>query len=139
MAKLDSKIAAKLWDAVVITMERFHAKIVVHEKSTFLGYADITLTAPGLPGFSLKMRGIEAKILKGNMYIDFPSERGADGNFYPQFFPKTAEMRAVLTSAIFADQRVLDTVESAAQAPADEQASAPVAGTETGTPNPFND
>ena len=136
MANLNQAVAARLWAACTITMDRFHAKIVKHEKSIFLGYADITLTIPSLEGFALKMRGVEAKVLKGNQHIDFPSERGADGQFYPQFFPKSAEMRAVLTTAIFQDQRVLDTVEAAAQAPVDEQVSSPT-GAEAGDPNPF--
>lgn len=117
MAELNRAIAAKLWQEMTIELDRFHAKIVRHEKSVFLGYADLTLTIPNLPGFALKLRGLDVKMLKGNPHIDFPSERGADGNFYPHFFPKSNEMRQVLTTAIFSDERVAATVESAAQAP----------------------
>lgn len=134
---LDNKIAAKLWSALSISVDRFHAKIVVHPKSVFLGYADITILQPGLEGFALKIRGVDVKMLKGNAHIDFPSERGADGVFYPQFFPKTAEMRAVLTTAIFADERVKDTVEAAANEPVDvQEESTPAEDMEA---NPFTD
>ena len=134
MADLNKTVAAKLWDALSISIDRFHTKLVKHEKSVFLGYADITISSPVLDGLALKVRGVEAKVLKGNPHIDFPSERGADGNFYPQVFPKTAEMRAVLTTAIFSDERVQAAVESAAQAPVDtEQESA-----EASVDNPFS-
>ena len=137
MAEMNKTVAAKLWDALTITIDRFHGKIVVHPNSVFLGYADVTLSIPSLPGFALKLRGIEVKNLKGNAHIDFPSERGADGEFYPQFFPKSAEMRAVLTTAMFADQRIMDTVEAAATAPpeADSGAADPVEAT---ADNPFS-
>ena len=136
MAKLNEAIAAKLWEACTIVMDRFHAKIVVHEKSVFLGYADITLTIPSIEGFALKLRGVEVKNLKGVAHIDFPSERGSDGNFYPQFFPKSAEMRAVLTAALFQDERVMATVEAAANEPIESEsgAAAPV---EASADNPF--
>lgn len=136
MAELDKAVAAKLWDALTITLDRFHAKIVKHEKSIFLGFADVTITIPKLPGFALKLRGIELKNLKGNPHIDFPSERGADNVYYPQVFPKTNEMRTVLTTALFSDQRVLDTVEAASQVPAETaEASEPISADAN---NPFN-
>jgi DNA-binding cell septation regulator SpoVG len=130
MAELNKETAARLWDRCKISLDRFHGKVVKHEKSIFLGYADITLDAGD--GLVLKMRGVEVKNLKGNPHIDFPSERGADGQYYPQFFPKSAELRAVLTTAIFADERVQSAIESASQVP--EQST----GTESSTSNPFS-
>lgn len=132
MTEMNKTVAARLWDACSIELDRFHAKIVKHENSIFLGYADITIRIPQLEGFALKLRGVEVKNLKGNPHIDFPSERGADGNFYPQFFPKTPEMRAVLTTSIFRDSRIMETVETASQVPAEDSAA-----TKTSVDNPF--
>lgn len=135
MAEINKTLAAKLWDALTIELDRFHAKIVKHPKSIFLGYADITIGIPSI-GFALKVRGVELKNLKGNPHLDFPSERGADNVFYPQVFPKTGELRAVLTTALFSDQRVLDTVEAAARVPVESDGDAP-AEAMAGGDNPF--
>ena len=136
MAELNKVVAARLWEMCDITVDRFHAKIVKHDKSIFLGYADITIDIPKLEGFTLKLRGINVKVLKGEPFLDMPSEKGADGEFYPTYFPKKNELRAVLTTAIFKDQRVLDTIEAAAQAPveAEEQ---PVGTEALSADNPF--
>lgn len=115
---IDQNIASRLWEACSITVDRFHAKIMPHEKSTFLGYADITVDASaGVPGLKLKLRGIEVKVLKGNNHLDMPSEKGADGQYYPRFFPLTGEFRAVLTTAIFRNPQVIATVEAAKAMP----------------------
>jgi DNA-binding cell septation regulator SpoVG len=139
MADLNKAVAAKLWDAVRVELDRFHTNLVKHPKSVFLGYADITLTIPRLEGFALKVRGIEIKLLKGNPFIAFPSERGADGTFYPQVFPKSGEMRAVLTTALFSDERVQAAVEAAAQMPEATEGTEGTEGAEASTSNPFSD
>ncbi len=134
---------AKLWNGMTVSVDRFHAQIVVHPKSLFLGYADITfgVTDEILPGLQFKVRGVEVKILKGNHNIGFYSEKGGDGVWYPQVFPKTPELREVLTAAIFSDQRIMDTIEAAANLPvepatdADEAGAAPAAASAS---NPFS-
>jgi len=133
MADLNKGIAAKLWDALTITVERFNTVIRQHDKSTFLGYADVKVDATAaVPGLVFQLRGIECKILKGVNHIDMPSEKGADGKFYPRYFPQTAEFRAVLTTAIFLNAGVLSAVETAkTQAPAPAQGGASAS-------NPFN-
>ena len=138
MAELNKEIAAKLWETLSIELDRFHAKIVKHPNSVFLGYMDVTIEIPKLPGFALKLRGIELKILKGKPFVDFPSERGADGVYYPQYFPKSAEMRAVLTNVLFADARVQATIESAAQVPEETGDDEGTEGTQANADNPFN-
>jgi len=135
MADLDKAVAAKLWDAMTVGIDRFHLKLFPHPKSVFLGYADITLTIPQLEGFALKVRGVGCKILKGNAMLEFKEELGADGEYYPQVFPKTHEMRAVLTTAIFAHKDVQEAVAAAGRLP--EQSDEGEA-SEADAANPFN-
>lgn len=123
--KINQEVAAALWNAIEITVDRFHAKIMPHEKSTFLGYADITVDATSvLPGLKLKLRGIETKILKGINRLDMPSEKGADNQYYPRFFPLTGEFREVLTAAIFRNAQVMATVEAAKAMPTESSVAA---------------
>ena len=118
---INQQVAENLWNACSITVDRFHTKVIPHEKSTFLGYADITVdVTAALPGLKLKLRGIEAKVLKGNNHLDMPSEKGEDGQYYPRFFPLTGELRAVLTAAIFNDGQVSAAVEAAKSMPTQE-------------------
>jgi len=122
---IDQNVASRLWEACTILVDRFHAKIIPHEKSTFLGYADITLNVSNaLPGMKLKLRGIEVKILKGTQHLDMPTEKGADGQYYPRFFPLSGELRAVLTTAIFRNEQVASCLEAAKNMPAPQAASA---------------
>lgn len=93
---------------------RFRAKIVEHANSTFLGYADATLVVPAAiskdADLMLRIRGIQVKILNGTPRIDLPQERGSDGKWYPTIFPKSAETREMLTSALLSDRLVAATV-----------------------------
>lgn len=133
MADINRKIAETLWNALRITVERFNTVIKPHDKSTFLGYADVKVDATAVvPGLVFQLRGIEVKILKGNQHVDMPSEKGADGKFYPQYFPQTAELRAVLTTAIFLDGKVASAVEAA------KNAQPAQGGTAAGAANPFS-
>jgi DNA-binding cell septation regulator SpoVG len=133
MADANREICASLWSKLKVTVERFNTVIKTHDKSTFLGYADVKIDASAaLPGFVMQLRGIECKILKGNPHIDMPSEKGADGKFYPRYFPQTAELRAVLTAAVFTSDQVKSAVEAAKRA-----TPAPAAGT-TDASNPFS-
>jgi DNA-binding cell septation regulator SpoVG len=117
--KIDQAVCARMWDQLNISVDRFSTKLQpewIREKTTFLGYADITVDATAaLPGLKFKLRGIEVKQLKGNDHIDMPSERGSDGVHYPRYFPLTGEFRAVLTTAIFQNSHVQAAVEAAAQ------------------------
>lgn len=136
---------AALWNQLAphTSIDRFHEKINVREKSIFLGYADITIGVG--PHFSWKVRGVNVKMLNGKAHLDFPSERGADGKYYPQTFPKTAETRKVLTTLVFNDERVKQAMQNAAElqaaAPAEEipasveAEAAPAAA--VAVPNPF--
>lgn len=117
MSQINRAMAANLWENLDVSVDRFHAKITPHEKSVFLGYADITIDGERvLPGLKLKLRGVEVKELKGNPHIEMPSERAADGKFYPRYFPLSGELRQVLTMKIFSHGDVRSAVEAAKRA-----------------------
>jgi DNA-binding cell septation regulator SpoVG len=138
---INKKLAASIWGNVGITVERFTAKIALHEKSQFLGYASVKVEGrPGTPveGFCFYLNGVGVKILKGNPYVEMPTEKAANGTYYDRFAPGTAETRAVLTTAIFRDENVQAAIQTAgdmvrqaqgAGAPAEQSADA----------NPFGD
>ncbi|KKN09978.1 hypothetical protein LCGC14_1041160 [marine sediment metagenome] len=110
------QLCGKLWNdfAPHTTIDRFHSKLAIHPKSTFLGYADVTLGFMTRCGHvaQWKLRGLEVKLLNGKQHLDMPSERSSDGKYYPQFFPKTPADRAVLTTMVFTDARVTETIDS---------------------------
>lgn len=95
---------------------RFRAHVREHASSVFVGYADATLVVDGaLPGgepLALRIRGIEVKITQSGPRIDFKSEQGRDGEWYPLLFPKSAETRVALTNAILADRMVAACVQT---------------------------
>ncbi len=123
------QLCGRLWNdfAPYTTIDRFHPKLAIHPKSTFLGYADVTLGFKTACGHIVqwKLRGIEVKLLNGKQHLDMPSERSSDGNYYPQFFPKTPADRVVLTTMIFTDARVTEAINSipAVEVPAEVPAS----------------
>lgn len=89
---------------------RFRSHVRHHEKSTFVGYADATLVVEGaLPDgadLNLRIRGIEVKITAAGPRIDFKSEKGRDGEWYPMLFPKSGATRTALTNALLSDRMV---------------------------------
>ena len=75
-------------------------------KSSFLGYADFTLRCDA--GLVLKLRSLEVKVLKGKIYLDFPSEESKTQKdehgklkWFPRLLTKTAESRDVFTKLVF--------------------------------------
>ncbi len=138
--------SALLWEAIAGSrVDRFHAKIVPHESSVLFGYADVTLVVKTALGviFPIKLRGIVVKSLKGNPHIDMPAEKGSDGEYYDIVMPRSAALRAVLTTLIFNDPEVAATIEQAAQLPAGESTgtstspAAPAEETQFSAGNPF--
>lgn len=132
-----------IWNLLAVNLDRFHVNIVKHAKSVFLGYADVTMIGrEGTPleGFAFKVRGIEVKNLKGNPHIDFPSEKGANGTYYPICFPKTAETRMVLITSLFSTDDVQAAIAASAEAPMAEGSDESPAGTSApaATANPFS-
>ena len=94
---------------------RFRSVMRTHDDSIFLGFADATLVVEGaLPDGSdllLRVRSVEVKVVRGNdgdvsPRIDFKSEKGQNGTWYPILFPKSAETRTALTNAILKDRFV---------------------------------
>lgn len=79
-------------------------------KASFLGYVDLDWIDD--LGFKIKFRSLEAKVLKGQVYLDFPSEKSnkkdenGDPIYYPRMLTKTAESRDVMTMIVFRDKRV---------------------------------
>ena len=75
---------------------------VSRPKSTFLGYADATLviTAGDVEVLQFRLRNMQLKVVNGTFRMDFHSEKGSDGTWYPTCFPKTALSRKRLTAAI---------------------------------------
>jgi len=114
--------AALLWESICgeSRIDRFHEKIVPHEKSTLFGYADVTIVVATAFGVTcpIKLRGLVVKSLKGKAHIDMPAEKGSDGDYYDQFMPRSAALRTVLTTLIVADPEVQATVQRASTAPA---------------------
>lgn len=114
---INKQLAASIWNNVSVGVERFTAKITLHEKSQFLGYASVKIEGrPGTPveGLCLYLNGLGVKILKGNPYIEMPTEVGSKEQRYDRFAPGTAETRAVLTAGIFEDAQVQAAVTAAA-------------------------
>ncbi len=110
-------LLSALWVAIAANsaIDAFHEKIYPHAKSIFLGYADITLGIPTVGGhlFVFKVRGFGVKLLNGKPHLDMPQEESKteSGKFFPKAFPKTAIDRHLITTMIFADQRVKDAIE----------------------------
>ncbi len=109
---------AKIWSdyAPHTTIDSFNGSIALHEKSTFLGYADVTLGIKTASGHTSqwKLRGLEVKLLGGKPHLDMPQEKGSNGKWYPKFFPKSAADRVVITALVFSDSRVIAAIEQAA-------------------------
>ena len=86
---------------------RFRSVPRVHEKSTFVGYANGTLVVPDALGedgdLALHVRGIEIKITERGPRFDFKSEKGRDGVWYDLMFPKNGNTRKHITAALLSD------------------------------------
>ena len=86
-------------------------------KASFLGYFDLTVGDD--LGFLLKLRSMEAKVIKGRFAIDFPSEKSTQTDeqgkpkYFPRYLTKTAESRDVLTKLVFRDPRIKAAAEDA--------------------------
>jgi hypothetical protein len=75
---------------------------VTRAKSTFLCYADATLVvaAGDTEVLQLRLRNMQLKVVNGNFRVDFHSEKGTNGTWYPTVFPKSKISRERLTAAI---------------------------------------
>jgi len=134
MAELNKAVAAELYRRIRVTVRRWAPKLTVHPKAVFLGYADViveTLHEMGGKavdlGHIMQLRGIEVKILNGNLFLDMPGDFvKEDGKKYPYFFPLSAEFRAVLTARVGNDERIAAAFTEGAEARgrADAQAQA---------------
>lgn len=138
---LNKKLAASIWSNVAVTVSRFTAKIKLHEKSQFLGYASVKVEGrPGtaVEGLCFYLNGLGVKILKGNPYIEMPNELADNGERYDRFAPGTAETRAVLTAGIFEDASVQAAVTAAGRMVLETQGAPAQAAAEGSDSNPFS-
>lgn len=112
--------AAFLWEDICdeSRVDRFHKKIVQHSKSVLYGFATVTLVVKTASGilFPIKLSGLAVKSLKGKPRIDMPSEKGADGEWYDHFMPRSGAGRAALTTFVFSDPEVQEAIAEAAAA-----------------------
>lgn len=127
----------QLWSAMEIGVDRWHENIKVHTKSTFLGYADVIfgIKPAILPGLTFKVRGVEVKLVNGKALIGFPQDRGTNDQYYPRAFPKTRELREVLTMGIFRNAEIKASLEKATNLPVESEPEATM--TSTDADNPF--
>jgi len=143
--------AGLLWAAIIgeSRVDRFWANFKKHPKSLFFGHADVTLVVETKTGvkFPIKVRGIAVKTIKGKPNIGMPSEEGKDdagngtGEHYDIVMPRSAALRRVVTTLIFADEAVQATIADAAVRAERESDGAEPAGepegAELGENNPF--
>jgi hypothetical protein len=124
MADLDKVLCSKLWERWRKSLvepdqrdesgklrKRWRPRPVEEQdfesgKGSFLGFVDLTMIDD--LGFSFKWRSLEAKILGGIVYVDFPSEKSdridpktGKPFYYPRFFTKTPESRDLVTNLVF--------------------------------------
>lgn len=141
MTPVQRENCKKLWSTMDIGLDTYHEHIRVHQKATFLGYADITFGVKPtlLPGLTFKVRGVEVKLVNGKPMLGFPQELGSNGNWYPKCMPKSRELREVLTLAIFEDARIKAAIQKSAELPAETSAdTSDAAATLTSGDNPFD-
>jgi hypothetical protein len=88
--------------SIAFTDLKTRGTTVTREKSTFLCYADATLVvaADRTEILQLRLRNMQLKVVNGAFRVDFHSEKGNDGQWYPTAFPKSAVSRKRLTAAI---------------------------------------
>lgn len=150
MAELNKVLCKALWERYrtsEIEENCFRPRPVAEQdsesgKAAFLGYGDFTLRDD--LGFAFKMRSLEAKVIKGQIYLDFPSEKSNKIDpetgkpiYYPRMLTKTAESRDILTKLFFRDERVKAQADAAIVRWNARQAAAPAEMT-SGAPAPVD-
>lgn len=98
-------------DIKATVIDRVHPQIVPHDTAPLLCYVDATLVVETKSGHFLpwKVRGMQAKILKGKPFLGMPAEKSkADGKFYEHYFPLSKATREALTAKVFRDVEVID-------------------------------
>lgn len=159
MAELNKVLCKALWERYrtsEIEEGCFRARAVADQdsesgKASFLGYGDFTLRDD--LGFTLKLRSLEAKVIKGVIYLDFPSEKSNKIDpdtgkpiYYPRMLTKTAESRDILTKLFFRDPNVKAQAEAAiarwnaaqgSTTPSTADAGADMPASEVSEDNPF--
>jgi hypothetical protein len=109
MAKeLNKEQAAHLFDRleVNVTNTRIHPR--QHKGNVvFCGYADFQINIDGIP--VIQLCGNSIKLMGDQVHFDPKSEAGRgerQGQYFPHWFPMTAEARAALTELIKRDPQI---------------------------------
>jgi hypothetical protein len=135
------KVMWERWRPSIVLPDTINTKgadaLVPGKKSYFLGYFDMEFVDD--QGFRFRVRGLEAKVLSGSMYVDMPSEqsdiddpqRPGKKKWFPHCFPATAETRDLLTNLAFRDPTLLLAATNAAAAWVAAPAAEPAAGAGT--------
>lgn len=122
MTKLNNEQAARalsLDQSITVEITRFKEVVRRHAKYDFLGYLGIRIVGkPNTPvaGLNLFMN-LEAKVLPNGFYLDMPTEKGKDGNFYSDACFGSAETRAVVTLKVFQSEAVQTAIRNCAALP----------------------
>ena len=107
--EFNKQTASALWLGINVTVDHFHPHLRRHNKVDFLGFARVTIDASAvLAGMIITLAGLQVKILKGEARIDPKDELNEkSGKRYPVYFPRSAELRKVLTMRVFENPDVL--------------------------------
>lgn len=131
--ELDREKAALLFEKVglEVTNTRIHPR--QHKGSVvFVGYADFQITINGTP--LIQLCGNSIKLMNEQIHFDPKSEAGKgqrSDQYFPHWFPMTAESRAVLTEKLKRDPQIIDMVQQAIS----QLSSTPITAADG---NPFN-
>ncbi len=131
--ELDREKAALLFEKVglEVTNTRIHPR--QHKGNVvFVGYADFQITIDGTP--LIQLCGNSIKLMNEQIHFDPKSEAGRGqraGQYFPHWFPMTAESRAVLAEKLKRDPQIIDMVQKAIS----QLSSTPIVAADG---NPFN-
>ncbi len=134
MAKeFDKDQAAHLFDRIGISVTNIRVHPRQHKANViFCGYADLQFSIDGIP--VIQLCGNSIKLMGDQIHFDPKSEQGKgdrQGQYFPHWFPMSAEARASITELLKRDPAVITMCEEAV---AQINAAAPDA-----DGNPFNE
>ena len=113
--EFDKDQAAHLFDRIGISVTNTRVHPRQHKGNViFCGYADLQLSIDGIP--VIQLCGNSIKLMGDQIHFDPKSEAGKgdrQGQYFPHWFPMTAEARAVLTETLKRDPAIIAMCEEA--------------------------
>ncbi len=113
--EFDKDQAAHLFDRIGISVTNARAHPRQHKGNViFCGYADIQIRIDEVP--MIQLCGNSIKLMGDQIHFDPKSEAGRGdraGQYFPHWFPMTAEARAVLTELLKRDPAIIAMCEEA--------------------------